>query len=290
MLAFALTFLLAATSAFAAPKQGRGCGTTPSDEEVAKAESHFSALLEKENYNLTAVESPDTFRHSIEIPVYWHVIRKNNNLSGGTLSTTQIKKQIKVLNEAFSDGRIKFKLKDTDYTTNTAWFNGLGPRNPINTEVKRRLRRGGKNALNVYSTGFVSGTGAGLLGYATFPVDYAGNPKDDGVVILYSSLPGGSTVPYNLGYTLVHEVGHWAGLFHTFQGGCSGLGDSVSDTPAEASPAFGCPRGRDSCPSEPGLDPIHNFMDYTDDPCMEQFTNGQFKRAKAQLRLYRGLS
>jgi hypothetical protein len=200
------------------------------------------------------------------------------------VTSQQIADSIAVLNAAFAGTSFSFTLVSTDFSNNDSWYTCSG--GACESQMKSALRQGGSNALNVYSNEM----GGGLLGWATFPSSFASNPSNDGVVILQGSVPGGSAAPYNEGDTLTHEVGHWAGLFHTFQGGCTKNNDLVSDTPAERDPAFGCPIGRNTCTkgaSGAGNDPITNFMDYTDDACMFEFTAGQAARMSAQWNLYR---
>ena len=277
------TVLLAAS----APAKGRDyCGTRDLDEETA-------STIQKSLNNFTKSRGQGRGPGTVTIPVYFHVVNKGPGIENGDIPISMIQAQMKVLNQSFSgatggtDTPFRFSLAGIDRTTNVSWFNA-GPDTAAEREMKTALHTGGANALNFYT----NNAGGYLLGWATFPFWYAADPAMDGVVCLYSSLPGGDCcdgVTYNQGDTGTHEVGHWLGLYHTFQGGCAAVyNDFVADTPAERSPAFRCPVGRDTCP-KPGLDPIENFMDYTEDSCMFMFTPGQSVRAEALSAQYRGL-
>ena len=255
----------------------RFCPVNPSAEEVAAMEADFQSKFSRMADSFAPEASGGV------IDVYWHVIRKGTGTSNGDIPDKQIADQITVLNNAYAPWGWSFNLVSTDRTTNSTWYTCSG--GTCETQMKNALRKGTADDLNIYSNNM----GGGLLGWATFPSSYASQPKMDGVVILFSSLPGGTAAPYNLGDTATHEIGHWMGLYHTFQGGCSKSGDLVADTNAERSPAYGCPVNRDSCAGNryPGLDPITNFMDYTDDSCMWEFTSGQDARMDAQFTTYR---
>jgi hypothetical protein len=211
------------------------------------------------------------------VPVWFHVVHDGPIAN---LTQDQIDAQIGVLNETFA-GReggyntgFRFELVGVTRSDNGEWLrHGFG--DSTEREMKRALHRGGRDTLNIYST-----EASFYLGWAYFPNLSDSRLYLDGIVVDWESMLGTSTRyagQYDLGKTTTHEAGHWINLYHTFQGGCNRYGDYVEDTPSQRIATFGCPEGQDSC-AEPGLDPIHNYMDYSFDSCYNQFTRGQALR------------
>jgi hypothetical protein len=230
---------------------------------------------------------------TVVIPVRAHVLKGTHKHEKG-LNKRAVRRQVKQLNIAYAgqeapgsgaaNTRFRFRLKSIRYTKNDKWFHTSGD-NRSARQMKKKLHQGKRYTLNIY---FVRPRkSSGLLGFATFPQNYHAHPKLDGLIVNIDSRPGGKATNYNQGDTAVHEIGHWLGLFHVFNdyaqgtssapqpGDCGRDNDGVSDTPVQAYPTFGCPEGKDSCPANPGVDSIHNFMDYSYDPCMYGFTPGQ---------------
>ena len=239
-----------------------------------------------------AAQAATTDTGIVTVPVAFHVLRKDSTIAGGNAPLQWIEDQIDVLNESYSGATggvetgFRFELVSVDRTTKASWFKlfyaqGGEPRffrgSHKEIQVKKALYEGGPQTLNVYT----GALGKFLLGWAYYPSSFVGEgalPRFfDGVVIDFRSMPGADFGPYDEGDTLTHESGHWLELLHTFEGGCVPPGDKIADTPFEASPAFGCPKMRDTC-AQPGLDPTENFMDYTDDACMYAFTADQADR------------
>jgi Pregnancy-associated plasma protein-A len=222
------------------------------------------------------------------VPVYFHVVTDGEI---GALTDRQVAGQMNVLNNTFAAGEggaetgFSFELAGVTRTDNADWFYA----NPGGTNehtMKQTLHQGGTNALNLYST-----TAGDYLGWAYLPsiVTKPGQAYLDGVVIDWESMPRTSDTyagQYDQGETATHEVGHWLNLEHTFYGGCNANGDYVEDTPAQKVPTNGCPEGKDTC-RQPGLDPIHNYMDYSFDSCYTEFTEGQSQRMSDAWLFYR---
>ncbi|MCW2946955.1 MAG: metalloprotease [Actinoallomurus sp.] len=239
-----------------------------------------AAALERQLDQLVGQRASALATTTHRVPVYFHVIRTGKGKTGD-VSRTRIDDQISVMNSAYgkSETGFSFYLKGRDWTTNTAW---LKAPDTYEKQIKSKLRKGDAGTLNVYTASLQDG----LLGWATFPWQYKGDPAMDGVMVHYGSLPGGSITHYNVGQSATHETGHWLGLYHTFEGGCTSPGDYVSDTPYESEPAYKCPTSRDTCTAA-GKDTVHNYMDYSYDTCMTQFSKGQASRMQKEWAAYR---
>ncbi len=281
--------VFAAASAVAAPvRPHRGvyrCGTFPPNVEESLGVAARIAVSEAFASTQAAL--------SYEVPVAFHIIQTADGRN--TATEEQIASQISRLNSSFRKV-FRFKTVLIDLVVNDAWFE-VQVDSQQDLEMRSSLRVGDAGTLNVFLNAPYLDNRGDLLGISLFPWLYQQYSEADGVLLRYSTLPGGAESRNNRGKVLVHEVGHWLGLFHTFEppradrassstnNGCRGKGDRVGDTPAERVPHYIC-RATDSCP-QPGLDPIHNFMNYTDDGCTRSFTAAQKNRMRAMFRAYR---
>ena len=247
---------------------GRQCATPePTTFEAEALQSALRRYIEEGQAGATG-----------QIKIAWHVI---SNGSTGNIPQSQIDAQIAYMNSRYAGTGFSFVLASVDRTSNRRWF-GMTPNSGNETKAKNALAIDPLHRFNVYTCS----PGQNLLGWATFPNSYAENSKMHGVVIHYGSVPGGYLAPYNLGGTLAHEAGHYLGLYHTFQGGCTAPGDQVDDTPYEATATSGCPANKNTCAAA-GNDPIHNYMDYSDDACYTEFTPNQITRMQTLTGQYR---
>jgi len=211
------------------------------------------------------------------IPVWFHVLM-NKRGTLGVVSDAQITQQVAVLNSTFASSNVQFVHAGTTRSKNNTWYNDGGT-------YYNTLARDVLNNLNIYTN-----LAGGNLGYAYVPSGggVVGN-KWDRVVIYYRTIgnPAPYGAPYHLGLTTTHEVGHYLGLYHTFQGGCAAAsncahnGDLVCDTNPEGSPNFSPCTRSSACGA--WLDPTANYMDYSDDVCMTGFSSNQKNRMRCTI-------
>ncbi len=238
----------------------------------------------------------------IEVRVY---VVENQRQPHHKVTDEQIEANISVLNAAFAGAGFAFRepvihRRILEHELDPLFLFREHPSLRMGSKEEIALKSGFRDdtverphVLHIWSVRTEGGQA-----WSTFPWHANGTRRGelDGVVIHPILWPGGLGVGLNEGDMLVHEVGHWLGLYHTFEDGCEGHGDHVDDTPAHVWPATvgedahplwrECAIGADSCPST-GLDPIHNYMNYGLDACRWEFTEGQGERMRQKWWAYR---
>ncbi|MCB2186565.1 MAG: VCBS repeat-containing protein [Deltaproteobacteria bacterium] len=263
-------------------EHGLRCGTKFPEKGPHDAVSATSDC----SYNHTVIRPEYWPAREYRIPVAFHVIIDSDGVTGN-ISDARIAAQIQVLNEDFQalagtmgangyNTRVQFYLAGITRTVQADWFKDY-----FEADFKRALLWDLKKYLNIYTNNTVH------LGYSYLPDWHAGMLRD-GVVLNHATVGGRNNgyLSYNQGRTAVHEVGHYLGLHHTFHGGCANSyssGDYLVDTPAEEYEHYTCSQTY-TCGSP---DPIHNYMDYTNDSCMYQFSPEQANRIICSLINYR---
>ena len=277
-----------------AQAQERNCGTTEHSEYLRNQYPKIiQTMQEIERHTQEFVANPVQRRDIITIPVVFHIVYNN---ASENISDAQIQSQLDVLNEDFrrlnadadntwsqgTDTEIEFCLASRDPNGNST--NGITRTQTTRTSFSSNNNvkfnsTGGHDAwpANQYMNFWVCDLSGGLLGYAQFP---GGPASTDGIVCDYQYVgtEGTATQPFHLGRTATHEVGHYLNLRHIWGDGGCGVDDLVSDTPVSDASNVGCNVGHVSCGT---VDMVQNYMDYSDDACMNLFTVGQSTRMNA---------
>lgn len=249
-----------------------GCGVEPPDPATRAS---LSAQIQQQGWSAQSA----TRTQRIDIPVFFHIIHVKGQRK---ITQQQLTEQIRVLNADLNPHRISCSAAGGQIIEVKA-IPGL--RMIYERVVKPKLAKDRTKYLNFY----VGPLKGGLLGYAAFPWDAKFEDRLDGVVMSDDAMPGGRHKGFNTGRVAVHELGHWLGLYHTFQDGCSGSGDDVASTPAHPKPNRGCKPKSQWPKACNGQDPVpyDNIMNYTTDQCRTTLTDEQVQRIHMMTRLFR---
>lgn len=232
------------------------------------------------------LKSNSIWKRNMLIDVKFFVIHDKEK---GKITRYRLNNQIDVLNEAYGGNqhnlgintKIKFRLKNVQYIEDKTLYNSCSK---SEEKIIKSYPGDSKKYISVYTCD------DDYLGYAYYPWHEKEGNIEQVVFMNEIAITGSNFKLYNMGMTLVHELGHYFGLPHTFNDKrkCSSIGDDgYSDTPIEKTPNYGCNLERDTCPDHPGKDPIWNYMDYSPDSCMNRFSKKQVNDIIYNIDYYR---
>ena len=228
------------------------------DDNFNISDKRIDLQIDALNGEYNPIESTQSFGYKISQPGY---LSEGNTISGITFYNYK------------NNGGAYSRTENNDWFYNTE---------ENERDIKKKLSIDPNNIINIYIS-----EANGYLGWAHFPYDFSEGHYMHGLVISNTTIPKSNDEHYKYGRTCIHEMGHYLGLYHTFQDGCKN-NDGCDDTPAQydGDNIYDC-EFVNTCRNNKGLDPVKNYMNYTDDLCLTHFTDDQFKRIWSNLEIYK---